>query len=506
MSENGPLPDDQLTSFWLETCPIPSFASLKEDRQADVTVVGGGISGVLTAYRLAKEGVKVALLEANQLLHGTTGHTTAKVTAQHGLIYDEFIQHFGIEKTKQYVDSNFEAMNWIKDMIKTDQIECDYQEQDAIIYATTKKTEERLKKEYEAYQKLGIECEWLTALPIRVPVIAALNMKNQMQFHPIKFLVHMIQEIKKFGGLIFENTVVKSVETKPSIKVKTQSGFEMASDKVVFCTHYPYFVKGQYFAKLFPYRSYLVATKVSEEYPGGMYWTPDDGTRSIRSTTHAGNTVVFFGGDGHKAGQDDAHRMHYDNLLDFGNTVFDIQEEYQSWSAQDLESLDKLPYIGLVKSNQDNLYIETGYRKWGMTLSTVASKIISDLILKRDNPYKDLYSPERFYADPSIKKIIKENANVAAELIKGKMPKKTITIDELQPGEGANVVINGEKCGAYKDKDGQVSIVDTTCTHLKCEVKWNNHDKTWDCPCHGSRFSPYGDVIEGPAKKPLNKK
>ncbi|WP_141604538.1 FAD-dependent oxidoreductase [Terrilactibacillus laevilacticus] len=506
MSEDGHSFDEKLSSYWLETCQIPSFPSLKEDIQADVTVVGGGISGVLTAYRLAKEGVKVVLLEANKLLHGTTGHTTAKVTAQHGLIYDEFIQHFGVEKTKQYVDSNIEAINWIKEMIKTDHIDCDYQEHDAIIYATTKQTDDLLKKEYKAYQQLGIESEWLTTLPIRVPVISALSMKGQMQFHPIKFLVHMIQEMTKLGGLIFENTVVNSVDTEPSIKVKTQSGFEVTTDKVVFCTHVPYFVKGQYFAKLFPYRSYLVATRVSDEYPGGMYYTPDDGTRSIRSTTHDGETIVFFGGDGHKAGQDEAENRHYDNLLSFGRSVFNIQEEYQSWSAQDNETLDKIPYIGLVKSKQQNIYIETGYRKWGMTLSTVASKLISDLILGKENPYKDLYSPERFYADPSIKKLIQENANVAAELIKGKLPKKTKSIDELQPGEGANVVIDGKKCGAYKDKDGQMFIVDTTCTHLGCEVQWNHHDQTWDCPCHGSRFLPNGEVMEGPAKKPLNKK
>lgn len=196
---------------------------------------------------------------------------------------------------------------------------------------------------------------------------------------------------------------------------------------------------------------------------------------------------------------------HYKALEEFSEEVLGIEEIKYRWSAQDLYTLDKVPYVGSITSSKPNILVATGYRKWGMTNGIAAAKILTDLVLERENPYQDLYSPSRFYADPSIKKFLKQNLDVAGHLIEGKIDIADKSIQDIGNDEGSVVVVNGKRAGCYKDNEGNVNLVDTTCTHMGCEVEWNSGDRTWDCPCHGSRFSVTGDVVEGPAKKPLKK-
>jgi glycine/D-amino acid oxidase-like deaminating enzyme/nitrite reductase/ring-hydroxylating ferredoxin subunit len=493
--------------FWRESAQLPVFPKLSQNIKTDVAVVGGGIAGITTAYLLAKGSKKVALIDAGRLVNGTTGHTTAKITAQHGLIYDELINHFGEEFTKKYYEGNMKALSFMEDTIQNENIECNHSKQDAYIYSTTDQYKQKVEKEFEAYLKLGIDSELMEQLPIDLPIKNAVIMRNQAQFHPVKYLKALVDSIVNNGGQIFEQTMAKTINEGESTQVVTEDGYHLDSEYVVIATHFPFYDgMGGYFARLKPDRSYTVGVKTSKEFPGGMYLSAEEPTRSLRYTEDSnGDKLVLIGGDNHKTGQGKDTLEHYNALKDFGNDVFGIEEVKYRWSAQDLVTLDKVPYIGPLTKKHPAILVATGFRKWGMTLGTLAGQILSDHVLGNHNLYSDLFKPSRFKADPSIKKFAKENANVAAQLVKGKLDIPTKKADDIQNGEGAIVLVNGRRCGGYRNDKGELFVVDTTCTHMGCECSWNHGDHTWDCPCHGSRFSTDGTVIEGPATEPLSR-
>lgn len=494
-------------SYWMANTTPPSFPELNENVDTDVGIVGGGITGITTAYLLAKKGYKVAIIEADQIITGTTGHTTAKITAQHDLIYDEFINHLGEEEAKQYYQANQEALDFIKQKVKQSKIECEFKEEDAYLYATTNKKAQAIEKEAQAYDTLGIDGQYVDKLPIDFSIQAGIVMKNQAQFHPIKYLTHLVKELQNMGAQIFENTTAVDVIEGNDPKIVTKYGFQVTCKYIVSSSHFPFYDgKGLYFSRMYAERSYIVGGELKGEFAGGMYLSADKPKRSIRTANMNGKELLLIGGESHKTGQGGSSLQHFQNLKDFGKENFGIDSYLYNWGAQDLITLDKVPYIGQLTSRHSNIFVATGYRKWGMTNSTTAALLISDLIQEKDNPYQDLFSPTRFYADPSIKTFLSQNANVAAEFVKGKLSSGAKRAEDLRKDEGDTVTYqNNQKAGGYRDTNGQLHIVDRTCTHLGCEVEWNDGEKTWDCPCHGSRFSYGGEVYEGPADKPLKK-
>lgn len=493
-------------SFWTDLSDIPEFPSLNNNIQVDVAIVGGGITGITSGYLLANAGLKVAIIEADQLLNGTTGHTTAKLTTQHGLIYDEFITNFGKSNAKLYYEANNDALNFIQETIENEQIECDFTKEDAYLYATTKESLFNLQKEAAAYEQLGIDGKLVEELPLNIDIKNALVMKNQAQFHPLKYLSKLVQIFTEKDGMIFENTVAVNIETGDQPTVLTRNESSVSAKHILICTHFPFYEGlGLYSARMHADRSYVLAAKTHKKYPGGMYISADKPTRSLRSVTINNQEMVLIVGEDHKTGQGEDTKEHYKALESFGQDVFGIESIPYHWSAQDLITIDKIPYIGEITSGHPNIMIATGYRKWGMTNATVAALIFRDTILGKNNIYKDLFTPSRFYAHPSLKNFFVQNTNVVGQLIKGKLEMTNLDPNLLANDEGAIISIKGERKGAYKDENGKLHIVDTTCTHIGCEVEWNNGERTWDCPCHGSRFSYEGEVIEGPAEKPLQK-
>ncbi|WP_139365126.1 FAD-dependent oxidoreductase [Litchfieldia alkalitelluris] len=494
-------------SYWFKNLDIPQFSQLSEDIEVDVVIVGGGITGITSAYLLCKEGLRVAILEAGKLLNGTTGHTTAKVTAQHDLIYDEFINHLGHTKARMYYEANTEAMKFIKNTVKEHNIDCDFTKQDAFLYATTEKYNSKLEKELEAYQKLEIEGELENSIPFDIKILNALSMKNQAQFHPLKYLSHLLQEVVNSGGLLFENTIAVNIEEEDrKVNVRTRNDYSVKADYALACSHFPFYEgTGLYSTRMYADRSYVLAVKTEREYPGGMYLSVDQPSRSLRSVKINGDNAVLVGGESHKTGQGKDTLEHYKALEKFSKDVLNSNKILYRWSTQDLITLDKVPYVGAITASHPQILIATGYRKWGMTNGTAAARLLRDIVMKRENPYEELYTPSRFYADPSLKVFFRENFDVAKHLIKGKLEISEKEVSDLSTDEGAVVSIEGKRKGAYKDSNGKLHIVDTTCTHIGCEVNWNHGDRTWDCPCHGSRFSYTGEVIEGPAEKSLAK-
>ena len=494
------------TSYWRDSVEIPDFPSLEKDLQTDVCIVGGGITGITAAYVLTKAGLKVVLLEANQLFGGTTGHTTAKITAQHNLIYDELITNMGKNNARLYYEANMDALAFIEKTVKEHQIDCDFQKQDAYVYATTEEYEEKIKKEAEAYEKLGIDGGLTERLPVDLNIKNAVVMRNQAQFHPLKYLIHLVEEITANGGQIFANTTAVNVEKGDEPTILTRNDFRITAQFVLVCSHFPFYEGlGLYSGRMYADRSYVLAAKTKQAFPGGMYLSADQPTRSLRSVTINGEKMVLIIGESHKTGQSTDTEKHFDALVRFGDEILGVEKILYRWSAQDLTTLDKVPYIGEITSGQPNILVATGYRKWGMTNGTAAALLLKDTVLDKENRYKTLYSPTRFYATPSIKNFLVQNADVVGQLIKGKLQLSDVNPHQLEQDEGAIVVIRGERKGAYRDKEGELHIVDTTCTHVGCEVEWNSGERSWDCPCHGSRFTYTGEVIEGPAEKPLKK-
>ncbi len=497
----------KLEPLWRDEVKLQSFPAIEGDQNVDVVIVGGGITGITTAYLLVKEGLKVALLEADKLLNGTTGHTTAKITAQHDLIYDEFISHFGKSAARLYYEAAIGALEIIKGLVDEHEISCHYEAQDAYLYATSEQSLTKLKKELAAYEKLNIKGELVADIPFDIKVQGALKMSGQAQFHPLQYLARLVQAIADGGSFIYEHTTAVNIKDAGDKKaVLTLNGSRVTGNYVIACSHFPFYEgTGLYSARLHADRSYVLACMTKMKYPGGMYLSVDQPVRSIRSAMLNGEQVVLIGGESHKAGQGQDTRLHYEALSLFGRDALEVEKVLYRWSTQDLITLDKLPYVGPITASESQVLIATGYRKWGMTNGTAAANLLKDIVLERRNPYRELYAPSRFNADPSLKTFLMENANVVKHLIKGKLEMPDQELEDLSNDQGAVVTIGGERKGAYRDKEGCLHIVDTTCTHVGCEVNWNAGDRTWDCPCHGSRFSYTGEVLEGPAEKPLQK-
>ncbi|RKQ13959.1 FAD-dependent oxidoreductase [Oceanobacillus bengalensis] len=493
--------------YWRESVNLPSFPSLKETIKADVAIVGGGITGITTAYLLSKQNLQVALIDAGVLLNGTTGHTTAKITAQHGLIYDELIQHFGLDQAKLYYEAAMDAKESIFKIMKALNIDCDYKEEDAYIYTNSNSYVSQIEKEKKSYDSINITSELKEDIPLDIPVKSVLVMKNQAQFHPLKYLKALIDASVENGVTFYENTTAVDLEYNKEPAVITREGHRITSKYIVSASHFPFYDKSSfYFSRMYPERSYVIAVKAKESFPGGMYINTESPTRSIRTTTYNGEELWLIGGENHKTGQGKSTMTHYEELQKFAEKHLTVTDYVYRWSAQDLTTLDKLPYIGPITKSEESVFVATGFRKWGMTNGTQAAQIIADKIIGKENPYTSLFTPSRFQSDPSLKKFMQINADVAKHLIKGKLEYTENNLDKLAPDDAVITRIHGKRTGVYKDENEKLHMVDTTCTHMGCEVEWNGGDRSWDCPCHGSRFKINGEVIEGPAKRPLEKR
>ena len=490
-------------SYWMASTQQTDFPVLNEDVTVDVAVIGGGITGITCAWLLKKEGLTVAVVEADHIVQGATGHTTAKITSQHQLIYSKIKQSMSAELAKQYADANETAIKTIQDIVTEHKIECDFLPQSAYIFTQREGYVQKLVDEAEIASELGIKASFIEQTSLPFPTKGALCFENQAQFHPRKYLLALAQQIPGDGSYIFEQSRIVDIDDDEHYIVKTTEGHKVKAEKVILATHYPIYNKaGLYSARIYSERSYVVAIKAGEPYPGGMYINAESPSRSLRSQPSPEGDLILVGGENHKTGQGIDTIEHYKALTAFAHEHFSVEDIPYRWSTQDCMTLDGVPYAGHFTANTPNLYIATGYGKWGMTNSMVSAQIIKDLIIQGQNPWQDVYNPSRQTVAASAKTFVVENLNVAANLIGGKVAKVPKDID-LRPGEGKAVEINGKRVGAYKDEQGTLHVVDTTCTHLGCELNWNSAEKSWDCPCHGSRFSYEGEIIEGPAIKPL---
>lgn len=484
--------------YWILSSEGKTYESLTQDYSTDYLVIGGGITGVTCLYLLTKAGLNAALIDANRIGYGTTGRNTGKATVQQGYIYSRIEKNYGLDKAREYFEINARAIQFIEDVSKACGIDCQFRRLPAYLFTQDMASMDKLDKEYEICQKLGMDCSYETNIPVPLDILGAIKMNGQAQFHPKRFVDGLAQKAVEQKGRIFENTRVVDFLPDKECTICLENGKKIVARNVIIASHYPCFDgKSFHFARLKPERSYIVAVEL-EEFPDAHFINIEDPTISLRYIPE--EKLLLLSGENHKVGHDDDE--HYKKLRDLAKRVFNKDDVKYQWSAQDYITHDYIPYAGYLNSDYKNIYVGTGYRKWGLTNGVAVALIINDLISGKGSEYEDLYSHIRLKDVVSLN-FLKENADMAYQWLAGKLTIGDSKLPE-EKGVGAIVNVNGKRCGCYRDEEDNIYLVDITCPHMSCELKWNSQEKSWDCPCHGSRFDYKGNVLEGPAEYGLN--
>ena len=432
-----------MVSLWQRTSELPNFERLNQDIKTDVLIIGGGMAGILCAYMLCQAGIDYALVEAQTICSGITKNTTAKITSQHGLIYDKLICEFGEKKAKLYLKANQEGLGKYRELCRN--IDCGFEEKDAYVYSLDNRA--KIQKEISALQKLGFPAELSDKIPLPFSVAGAVKFKNQAQFNPLKFVSAISKELN-----IYEHTTVRELIGTTAI---TEHG-RITAKKIIVATHFPFLNKhGSYFLKLYQHRSYVIALENAPNVQG-MYLDEAQKGMSFRNYEN----LLLIGGGDHRTGKKGGN---WKELRDFAKRHYPNATEKYHWATQDCMTLDGVPYIGRYSGSTTDLYVATGFNKWGMTSSMVSAILLSDMLKGKDNPYLEVFSPSRTVLCPQL---------------------------------AAN---------AFEAVVNLLTPTTKRCPHMGCALKWNPLEHSWDCPCHGSRFSEAGQLIDNPATGDLKK-
>ncbi len=426
-----------MDSIWTKTTQLPQFEPLRSDLNTDILIIGGGMAGLLCAYKLAQTGVDYTLVEAGRICGGITKNTTAKITSQHGLIYDKLIREFGVERARLYLEANQEALEEYRTLCKS--IDCEFLDKDAFVYSLDSR--KKLDQELKALDKLGFGAEFVTDIPLPFPTAGAVKFPRQAQFHPLNFLAAITKGLR-----LFEHT--KVLELGPGRAVT--NGGTISAGKIIVATHFPILNKhGGYFLKLYQHRSYVLALKNAPDV-NGMYLGEDEKGLSFRNY----GDLLLLGGGSHRTGKEGGG---WQELERFSCRDYSDAQIVARWATQDCMTLDGVPYIGPYSKGTVGLYVATGFNKWGMTSSMAAAAVLTDLVLERKNPYSELFSPSRTMLRPQL------------------------AVNSLESALGI------------------LTPTVPRCPHMGCALKYNAAEHSWDCPCHGSRFGEDGTLIDNPA-------
>ncbi len=497
-----------LQSVWLDSEPkAPVFKTLTEDISTDVCVVGAGIAGVTTAYLLQKAGKKVILVEAHEIGMGETAHTTAHLASA---LDDGFVNLqnlFGKDGAKLAIQSHKEAITMIEEISKLEKIDCDFSRVDGYLIAMSPESEKLLETELPAAREAGFDdIEQAVAPVASFEKNKALKFPNQGQFHPLKYLFGLTQAFVAAGGQVFTETTIEKVEEKGEKVILTaKSGKTLTAESAVVTTNAPFMDQYEMPMKEAAYRSYAIAVEIPlKSVPAALYWDMAEPYHYAR--TYEGKTdMLIVGGEDHRTGQGGDSEVRFNALETWTKDHFpNVGKRLYQWSGQILEPIDSLAFIGLNPGNT-RTYIVTGDSGHGLTHGTLGAKLITDLIMGKENPYTKVYNPARKNVR-AVKKFMENGLNVTKEYFANIFSSGIVkSEDEIKPGTGAVLSQGLKKTAVYKDMDGKVSRLSAVCTHLGCIVDWNKGEKTWDCPCHGSRFAATGEVINGPANRGLDK-
>jgi glycine/D-amino acid oxidase-like deaminating enzyme/nitrite reductase/ring-hydroxylating ferredoxin subunit len=483
-----------VSSVWLQTAPAaPTFGRLERDVSADVAVIGGGIVGVTTALALHEAGAHVVLVEADRIGHGVTGHTTAKVTSQHGLVYASLEARHGADAARTYGRVNEAALEWIAERVERDGIACDFRRRAAYAYAAASGERSDVEAEARAAAAAGLPAAFVEQTPLPYPVAGAVRFADQAEFHVHRYLLELVRQLP--GDRVFEGT--RAIQAGDVVRTP---GGRIEAEHVVLATHFPFPDRSLAFARAHPQRSYAIACRIEGTPPDGMFISAGSPTRSVRAVPVGGEELLLVGGEGHRTGTGGDTRERYARLEAFAREHWEVRSVDYRWSAQDNTTIDGVPFVGRLTPFDERVLMATGFAKWGITGGTAAALLLADLVLGRENASAALFDPGRLRLRASAARFIKENAVAGARFVTDRVTKPgRRPIEDLAPGEGDIVRLHGEKVAAYRSDDGELTAVSPTCTHLGCQVNWNAAERSWDCPCHGSRFGVDGSVLQGPA-------
>ena len=446
-----------MKSLWSKTVQLPARETLSADIRTQNVVIGAGIAGILIAYLLQEQGQEVIVLEAKEIASGQTKNTTAKITSQHGLNYNDLIKNVGVERAKGYAQANEDAIHIYKEIITKEGIACHFEELPSFLYSLREDGMQKLKKEAKAAKLLGINAEYLRGDKIKdLPfgVMGAVKFGGQAQFHPLEFIQAIAEKLT-----IYEHTNVLEVDEHFVITDK----HVVVADNIIFATHYPFpIVPGYYFLRQHQSRSYAIAIEGKDvpERLDGMYYGIDRNSLSFR---HADGKIIVGGGS-HRTGKDGGYCRLWEQI----ERYYPKAKETACWAAQDCMPHDGIPFIGRFSINHENWYVATGFQKWGMTTAMVSAMIISDMIVGKDNPYTKVFTPQRLLIRAGYKNFF-------------------IDVWESIIGLGRGLFVKTEQ----------------RCTHMGCALHWNEEEQSWDCSCHGSRFTKEGETIDNPAQTML---
>lgn len=442
------------------------------------------------------------------------------------MFYDYLINSLGENLAKQYLDANEQAIKNIENIVRKENIDCDFEKADNYVFTQSKDEVKKIKKEVEAVNSLGFNAEFVDTinLPIKIkekneiveneeqeaniskPVLATIKFPNQAQFNSYKYILGLANKIEENKGKIYENSKVIDLKKDENGYIVETEGAKVKAKYVVIASHYPIInFPGFYFMKMYQETSYLIAAETNQELFEGMYINSENPTVSLRTALYNGKRILIVGGMSHKTGAKIDLEDSYKNLEKVAKELYPDCKILFRWNTEDCVPLDKIPYIGEFSSLMPNVYVGTGYKKWGITSSNVAANIITDKILGRENKYEDVFNSKRLKPIKNYEELTNMVKEVSSSLIINKLKKVDERLENLKNDEGSIIEVDGQKVGIYKDKKGNIYAVKPYCTHLGCELSWNNLNKTWDCPCHGSRFNYEGKNLYDPAIKDLEK-
>ena len=488
-------------SLWLDGRDPPPRTPALTGQHVDVAVIGAGITGATTALLLAREGLSVALIEALRAGHGVTGTTTAKVSALQATVLSTIRSRHGLDAATVYAAASWAGVERVAELAGEEQIECELSRAPAITYALTSEELSAVEREAETAAAAGLPVERIESFDVPFDTPGGVRLRDQIQFHPVRYVRGLIDALERRGGLVREGARVQKLSAGEPCTLSTTAG-EIRADRVVDASHYPLLDRGMYFARLEAMRSYCIAARVRGPLPESMSISAGSNSRSIR--THGEFLIV--GGEGHRSGATDATPERFIQLEAFAREHWDVQEFTHRWSAQDPVPYDHLPVVGPYLPRSGRLYVASGFMKWGLSGGTMAAIVLCDLLLGRENPWASTFDPNRFTVK-ALPKLAQMNTTVGLDIVGDRLrPAETGDSAEIPAGE-ARVVRDGVgKTGVYRDESGTLHAVSLRCTHLGCLLRFNSAERSWDCPCHGSRFDVDGEVLEGPASHPLERK
>jgi glycine/D-amino acid oxidase-like deaminating enzyme/nitrite reductase/ring-hydroxylating ferredoxin subunit len=487
-------------SYWNATAPASAFPALAGEIEADVAVVGGGIVGVTTARILKDRGLKVALVEARRVGEEVTGKSTAKITSQHNIKYTVIERKFGQECAQCYAEANEAGLGMIVALVQRHGIACDLARRPAFAYTRDERHVGEIEKEVELASLLGLPAAPTRETGLPFDVLAAMRWDDQAQFHPTKYVKGLAATLSGDGCGVFEESRV--VDWAPG-RIATESG-SVRARHVVMATHLPLGRIGLFYAENYPHMHPVIMGRADPaRVPDGMYINVETPRHSVRGHRDGeGQDWLIFAGPSFKHGHVDEERQSFAEIERFAAEHFGVRPDYR-WTNEDYTPMDHAPFVGWSSSSPGAYLVATGFDAWGITTGTAAAILLADIVGDRENPWLDLFDARRIKPIAGGVEFVKGNAEVATHLVGGWLARKPHSFDDLAPGEAAILKIDGHNVAGYRDAQGALHAVSAVCTHMGCILGWNETDRSWDCPCHGSRFALDGSIVHGPAVKPL---